>query len=631
MSRRVKKIILMAFDIIAIIGSSLIAYFFLVPYIEVSIPRFMFNVGIIIVVYLVFATYLKLFSKINRYTSIKETFMITTCVTIAFAASVAIAVLLTRMVSLRFFVLTYIFSVAIIIGSRIMWRIYHEHRYKLLNGHAFDHKIRTLVVGAGNGGSIFIRNLKRNPSELDVIGIVDDDVSKIKTLMYDVPVLGQIKDIAELVEIYRVQQITIAIPSLKPAEYEKILDACKEADVTINLMPSVEDVLQGKLSVNKFREIDVIDLLGRDEVKLDMQQISAKLNGKTILVSGAGGSIGSEICHQIAGIQPEKLILLGHGEYSIYQIHQELSYRYGSQINLIPIIADVRDRKRVFEIMNEYRPDQVYHAAAHKHVPLMESNPREAVKNNIFGTKNMAEAAKAAGAENFVMLSTDKAVRPPNVMGATKRIAEMIVTGLNETGKTKFAAVRFGNVLGSRGSVIPLFKEQIKRGGPVTLTDYRMTRYFMTIPEASRLVIQAGALAKGGEIFILDMGEPIKIYDLAKKIIKLSGRTEEDIGITETGIRPGEKLYEELLVDSEQTDRKVFDKIFVGKVTNMPLANVMDFVHTLDDDQDDDIRIKLLAFANERFSEAKNREKPFNQNKKEGRLHDLPETVETSY
>lgn len=631
MSRLMKKIFLISFDSFAIIGSSLISYFFLVPYIEVSVPIFIFNVGIIVIVYLVLGVYFKLFSKINRYTSIRETLAIANCVTVAFAVSVAIAVLLTRMVSLRFFALTYMFSIAAIIGSRIVWRIYHEHRYKLLHAHPFDHRIRTLVVGAGNGGSIFIRSLKHNPSELDVIGIVDDDTSKFKTLMYDVPVLGQIKDIAKLAEIYRIQQITIAIPSLEPVEYEKILDACKKADVMINLMPSVEDVLQGKVSINKFREIDVIDLLGRDEVKLDMQQISAKLNGKTILVSGAGGSIGSEICRLIARIQPKNLILLGHGEHSIYHIHQELSYTYGSQINLIPIIADVQDRKRIFEIMNEYKPDQVYHAAAHKHVPLMESNPREAVKNNIYGTKNMAEAAKEAGVGNFIMLSTDKAVKPPNVMGATKRIAEMIVTGLNEHGKTKFAAVRFGNVLGSRGSVIPLFKEQIKRGGPVTVTDYRMTRYFMTITEASRLVIQAGVLAEGGEIFILDMGKPIRIYDLAKKIIKLSGYTEDEISIIETGIRPGEKLYEELLVDSEQTDRKVFEKIFVGKVTNMSLTNVMNFVHILDDNEDSNIRTNLITFANEKFSETEERKNPFNQNKKKGRLHDLPEAVKTDY
>lgn len=598
MSRSIKKMILIGFDLMAILLSSIVSYIFLAPYISLPIWSITLTIGLGMIGHVLLAIYLKLYSKINRYTSIKESITIFSSVTIAFVFSAFISLLSIDVVSIRFIILTYTFSVALITGSRIGWRIYHEHHYRKLNVKISESQIRTLVVGAGDGGSIFIRSLKKNLSEVQVLGFIDDNLSKRKMFLYDVPVLGTVEDIPELVKKYQIDQITIAIPSLQPTEYERILDLCNQAEVTVNQMPSIEDVLQGKLTVNQFREIDVVDLLGRDEVKLDMHQIATKLSKKTVLVSGAGGSIGSEICRQIARFSPERLILLGHGENSIYLIDKELKNTYGHTIEIIPVIADIQDRKRIFEVMEQYKPDRVYHAAAHKHVPMMEYNPKEAVKNNIFGTKNMAEGAKAAGVGSFVMISTDKAVNPPNVMGATKRVAEMIVTGLNEVGKTKFAAVRFGNVLGSRGSVVPLFKEQIKQGGPVTVTDYRMTRYFMTIPEASKLVIQAGALANGGEIFILDMGEPVKIYDLAKKVVKLSGFTESEIPIIETGIRPGEKLYEELLVDSEVTDQKVYDKIFVGKVNQLTLETVMKFVHTLDNCQGSQLKEKLLEFAN---------------------------------
>lgn len=629
MSRKMKKIIIVGYDSIAIIISSIFAYVFLAPYIGLPFRSFFLTVGMILAFYLTLATYFKLFSKINRYTSIHEAMAIVICVTVAFLLSALISVALMQVVSFRFVLLTYIFSLAEIAGSRVLWRIYNEHYYRKIHERSIEKQIRTLIVGAGNGGSVFIRSLKHNTSDVKVIGIVDDDMSKQKMLLYDIPVLGKIENIRELVKQHQIEQITIAIPSLAPSEYERILDLCNKVDVEINQMPSIEDVLEGKLSVSQFREIDVVDLLGRDEVRLDMQQISTKLSGKTILVSGAGGSIGSEICRQIVKFSPTKLVLLGHGENSIYLIDKELNNLYKNKIEIIPVIADIQDRNRIFQVMEEHKPDRVYHAAAHKHVPMMEYNPREAVKNNIYGTKNMAEAAKAADVGSFVMISTDKAVNPPNVMGATKRIAEMIVTGLNEPGKTKFAAVRFGNVLGSRGSVVPLFKEQIRNGGPVTVTDFRMTRYFMTIPEASRLVIQAGALAHGGEIFILDMGEPVKIYDLAKKIVKLSGFTEAEIQIKETGIRPGEKLYEELLVDSEQTEEQVYEKIFVGKVTDRPLANVMEFVHTLDECNSKELKERLIGFANVKIEN--NAAVHHSQKEEKGVYTDVPENVQTSY
>lgn len=606
LTRTAKKIILVSFDSIAIILSSIVAYIFLNPYIDPSNSFYVGAVGFCVSGYLVLAMYFKLFSKINRYTSLKEISTIFICVTASFIISSTASLLAIHNVSWRYLVLMYLFSLSLIAGSRIVWRIIIETRNKKTSENKKLKKLKTLVVGAGEGGSIFIRSSRKNDNELKIVGIVDDDVMKQGTYLFGIPVLGRFEDIPKIVDDYDVEQITIAIPSLKPDVYEHILDICNQLKVKVNLMPSVEDVLNGRVSVHRFREIDVVDLLGREEVKLDMEQISKALKGRTVLVSGAGGSIGSEISRQIAQFYPSRLILLGHGENSIYLIHKELKNKYGCEIEIVPVIADVQDRSRMFEVMAEFQPDRVYHAAAHKHVPMMEYNPREAVKNNVYGTKNIAEAAKSANVERFVMISTDKAVNPPNVMGATKRIAEMIVTGLNEKGKTKFAAVRFGNVLGSRGSVVPLFKEQIKHGGPVTVTDFRMTRYFMTIPEASRLVIQAGSLAKGGEIFILDMGEPVKIVDLAKKVVKLSGYSEQEIPIIETGIRPGEKLYEELLVDGEQTDQKVYDKIFVGKVAVRPVEEVLAFIETLDHYGPNELKKALIEEANNNQKEEAN-------------------------
>lgn len=361
-------------------------------------------------------------------------------------------------------------------------------------------------------------------------------------------------------------------------------------------MPNIEDVMSGELEVNQLKKVEVEDLLGRDPVELDMDMISNELTNKTILVTGAGGSIGSEICRQVCNFYPERIILLGHGENSIYLINRELRNRFGKNVDIVPIIADVQNRARMFEIMETYKPYAVYHAAAHKHVPLMEDNPEEAVRNNILGTKNTAEAAKNAEVKKFVMISTDKAVNPPNVMGASKRIAEMIIQSLNdETHRTNFVAVRFGNVLGSRGSVVPLFKSQIEEGGPVTVTHPEMTRYFMTIPEASRLVLQAGALAEGGEVFVLDMGEPVKIVDLARNLIKLSGKKEDDIRITYTGIRPGEKMFEELMNKDEVHPEQVFEKIYRGKVQHMKCNEVEAIIQDIVNDFSKE---KIINYAN---------------------------------
>lgn len=607
MNRKLKRVILAVIDLIVIILTIGFSYLFLKPFVSISTSDVIYSLLFLTIGYCVLAYSFNIFNKINRYTSIKETFTHCGVITLDYVLSSAVLMLWSS-ISMRFLFLSYILTVIIIPSSRVVWRIMIEHRVKLekIENNINNKVFRTLIVGAGEGGSLFIKNLRHNP-EIVLVGVVDDDINKVGTTIYGIPILGNTNEISNIVNSYDIDQITVAIPSLEPKQLDRIVSQATETKVKVNQMPSVEDIVKGSYKVNKFKEIEISDLLGREEVKLNMEEISNQVSGKTILVSGAGGSIGSEICRQIIRFSPRKLLLLGHGENSIYLINRELQQIAKEEnIELIPVIADIQDRERIFKIMKENKPNIVYHAAAHKHVPLMEYNPSEAVKNNIFGTKNMAEAAKAASVENFVMVSTDKAVNPPNVMGATKRVAEMIVTGLNEKDQTKFAAVRFGNVLGSRGSVIPVFKEQIKKGGPITVTDFRMTRFFMTIPEASRLVLQAGSLAKGGEIFVLDMGEPVKIVDLANKMIQLSGEKNSQIKVVESGIRPGEKLYEELLTNEELTEEKVFEKIFVGKVNNAPLEEVLIFAGNLEDLNDEALKEKLIKFANNNMNSNKN-------------------------
>jgi len=597
MTRKMKKTILILMDIFIVGLANVFSYVFLDPYITFDTRNLMIFTVITLVFYLGLAYYLNLFNKISRYTSIKETTIHIETIILSYLIAAVIMMVFISSISLRFVFLSVVISLALIPGSRIVWRVVNGYQYrrKHSNGEETKKPVRTLVVGAGEAGAILVKGLRYDP-EIYFIGFVDDDSTKHNTLIYDVPIIGSIADIPKITEYTQIDQITIAIPSLNTDDLNRIVEFTADTGTKINEMPSVENIISGKYQVNRFKEIDVVDLLGREEVKLDMGPIAEQLGNQTVLVSGAGGSIGSEISRQIMKFNPKRLLLLGHGEFSIYQINRELLGRETST-EIIPIIADVQDRKRMFKVMEEYRPDRVYHAAAHKHVPLMEYNPTEAVKNNIYGTKNIAEAAKANDVDSFVMVSTDKAVNPPNVMGATKRVAEMIVTNLNEEGKTNFVAVRFGNVLNSRGSVIPLFKEQIKKGGPITVTDFRMTRYFMTIPEASRLVLQAGSLAEGGEIFILDMGEPVKIVDLARKMVQLSGFTEREIPVVETGIRPGEKLYEELLTTDESVEEQVFEKIFVGKVNNYSPEEISVFVESLKQISTDEMKQELVKFA----------------------------------
>ena len=595
LKRTTKRVILMGIDAVILFVALQLSHAFIDFFASVTIGNFLLTYGFLLIAYLFIAYKLKIFSIINRYTDYRVLFNLSIAVTLAYLLTLGLSVVMESF-SYRFLFLGWFFSIPMLMLPRITWRVMVEQSEKKTNKES-DKKVRTLVVGAGSGGSLFVNTVLSGKSDIEIVGIVDADPNKLGTYIHGVKVLGNRNDIPGIVENYGVEQVTIAIPSLKGAEREKIVEICNNLHVTVNSMPSVEDVVVGKISTQQLREIEIADLLGRKEVVLDQSEFNRYFTGKTVLVTGAGGSIGSEICRQIAKFHPERLLLLGHGENSIYLIHRELTNRYADEIEILPLIADIQDRELMFDIMKEYKPDLVYHAAAHKHVPLMEANPKESVKNNIFGTKNVAEAAKAAGVTKFVMVSTDKAVNPPNVMGATKRVAEMIVTGLNEEEKTQFVAVRFGNVLGSRGSVVPVFKDQIAKGGPLTVTDYRMTRYFMTIPEASRLVIQAGYLALGGEIFVLDMGDPVRIVDLAEKVIKLSGHTVAEIGIVESGIRPGEKLYEELMSTSERVSKKIHDKIFIGKVEPKSMAEVEDFVKDLLVLDNQTLKERLIAYA----------------------------------
>ncbi|HAZ1082392.1 TPA: polysaccharide biosynthesis protein [Enterococcus faecium] len=598
LTRRRKIATLVVVDSLLLIAANIAAAKFMKPFVSISMDLILISIGLSIGFYLFYGSLFKVFTRINRYTNLREIIAIFSSLSASAASSILILLFINRRYSLRLVIFAYLLSLLLIIGSRLIWRIYIET--KNMRYVSADSAKNTLIVGAGEGGRILYNSFlgSKTAQDIHVVGFVDDDPNKRNRYLSGKKVLGALKDIPELIEKYDIQMVTIAIPSLSRKKLRRIFELVESAHVKVNTMPSIEELASGKISVSKLKTIDVVDLLGRDEVELDIESIKDQITDKVILVTGAGGSIGSEICRQIIQFNPAKLLLLGHGENSIYLIDRELrTHHQNCPTEIVPIIADIQDREKINEIMEQYHPDIVYHAAAHKHVPLMEYNPKEAVKNNIFGTKNVAEAAKAAKVKNFVMVSTDKANNPPNVMGSTKRIAEMIVTGLNEEGCTKFSAVRFGNVLGSRGSVIPVFREQIAQGGPITVTDFRMTRYFMTIPEASRLVIQSGALAKGGEIFILDMSEPVKIVDLAKNMIRLSGYSEDEIEIIETGIRPGEKLYEELLLDKERNDEAVYEKIFVGNIKGYSIQKVMDFVKSLPQD-DEQLAKDIVTFAN---------------------------------
>lgn len=457
------------------------------------------------------------------------------------------------------------------------------------------HLINVMIIGAGEAGNMLLREIKRSSHlPMRVVCFIDDDPLKQGYYMNDVPIVGNRNSIGEMVKKYEVDEIYIALPSASINERRELMTICNDTGCKIKLLPGIYQLMNGEVKVSKLRNVEIEDLLGRDPISVNMNQIASYVENRTVMVTGGGGSIGSELCRQVAARHPRKLIIVDIYENNAYDIQMELRNTH-PELNLDVRIASIRDGEKIDALFNELRPEVVYHAAAHKHVPLMEDSPNEAIKNNVFGTLNVVRAADKYHVKRFVQISTDKAVNPTNIMGASKRMCEMIIQAFSRHSRTVFTAVRFGNVLGSNGSVIPLFKKQIAHGGPVTVTDKNIIRYFMTIPEAVSLVMQAGIFAKGGEIFVLDMGEPVKIDDLARNLIKLSGFTPDvDIPIIYTGLRPGEKLYEELLMDEEGLQKTENGSIFIGHPLDFDEEVYFEQLHhlrgTIDDMHQDTIR-----------------------------------------
>ena len=459
------------------------------------------------------------------------------------------------------------------------------------------HKKRVMIIGAGEAASLLIKEMKNNKRSIyEPVVVIDDDFKKHNTKINGVLVIGGREKIVEIAMDLAVEEIILAISSITRKERLEIIDICRKTGCKIKVLPSVYSFINEEVSIKKVRDVMVEDLLQRDEISFSIEEISGYLKGEIILVTGGGGSIGSELCRQIASYEPDSLLIFDIYENNAYELQNELIQKYKDKLNIKVIIGSIQDKKRLDYVFSQYNPRIVFHAAAHKHVPLMEFNPQEAVKNNVFGTLNLAECAHQHQCKKFVLISTDKAVNPTSIMGATKRIAEMIIQYMNSISEVKFSAVRFGNVLGSNGSIIPLFKKQIEKGGPVTITHPEVTRYFMTIPEAVRLVIQAGAMMEGGEIFILDMGKPVKIVDLAKSLISLSGLEPDiDIDIKYIGLRPGEKLYEEMLVSEEGVDITKNNKIFVEKNKEVDFYEYIREIKSLNPDDLEDVE-KVISF-----------------------------------
>ncbi|MDT8860315.1 polysaccharide biosynthesis protein [Alkalihalobacillus sp. MEB130] len=598
MSYRKRIAALMMVDSVIVLTAIFISNFLLIPLENPFTLMLLVSAITLLISHHLFAAKYKLYKKVWQYASMSELTGIFKAVTISVVVTGAVQLIFFQDIALRTLAITWMMHILFIGGSRFSWRLYRDHFIQPAKG-----KNNTLIIGAGAAGTMVARQLQQSQeSDLTPVAFIDDDINKQHLEVLNLPVVGGIQEIVTTVEKLKVRHIIIAIPSLSRKELNTIFEECSKTKAKTQILPRIEDIMSGKVSVNQFRDVEVEDLLGREPVELDVAGIEKYVKGKTVLVTGAGGSIGSEICRQLSIFEPKELVLLGHGENSIYSIEMELR-RTVPELNISTEIADVQDRDKMFSIMAKRKPHVVYHAAAHKHVPLMERNPEEAVKNNVIGTRNVAEASSEAGVNTFVMVSTDKAVNPTSVMGATKRIAEMVVQHMDMISDTRFVAVRFGNVLGSRGSVIPLFKQQIQNGGPVTVTHPDMVRYFMTIPEASRLVLQAGALAEGGEVFVLDMGEPVKIVDLAHNLIKLSGYTEEEIPIVFSGMRPGEKMFEELLGADEVHSEQVYPKIYRGKTPEVNINVTYELVERFEGVSKEQLREELLDIANFRVGE----------------------------
>ena len=600
MNNRFRILLLFIVDSLLVVGSVFLGFRLVTEGLIRNIHGLTITAILSLIAYYIFSYFFNLYWRDWEYASVYEVITVVKCVsaTVIVSTISGLAFFDTK-VTWQFLIVCWLLLVISIGGVRLSMRVFREF---FADTSVMENAKPTLIVGAGAAGTLLVRQMLMHPAmRMDPIAFVDDDPDKLRKDIYGVRILGAIKDIERIVDTMGITKVVIAMPSLPIKKLNEVYDVARKTGAECVILPNIDDVMSGNLHVQQLRNVEIEDLLGRDPVELDQTMIEKQLRGKKIFVTGAGGSIGSEICRQVAKFKPKEIIILGHGENSIYQLNMELVGKYSQHFTITPVIADVQDRKRIFEVMDKYKPDVVYHAAAHKHVPLMEINPREAVKNNILGTRNVAEAASHARVKSFVMVSTDKAVNPPNIMGATKRLCEMIVQDMATRSEyTKFVAVRFGNVLGSRGSVIPLFKKQIAEGGPVTVTHPDIVRYFMTIPEAAQLVIQAGSLARGGEIFVLDMGKPVKIVDLAKNLIRLSGFSEGDIEIKFTGLRPGEKMYEELLNEGEVNPKQVFPKIHIGIADNSQINRVYNFIENFESYSEQELHDELIDIANKK-------------------------------
>ena len=564
----INKIMLVALDIVAINAATVLSLFVRfelsfskidVQYIENARQFLWIDTIFTLIIFTIFGLY----SGLWKYASIKELFNIIVACTISYTFKYFVTnwMGISQPRSTIFF--GWVLLIILVFATRFSYRFlrYIVHENTQRKGIK-----KIMVVGAGDAGNMIIREIRSSGIlKSKVVCAIDDDKNIHGLNIQGVKIIGGRDQIKEAVKKYKVDEIIIAMPSVSSRERKKIYDICKDTQCTLRTIPGMYQIINNEVKLSDLREVQIEDLLGIDTVDINVDEILDYVKGRVILVTGAGGSIGSELCRQIAGHNPKKLVMLDIYENSIYDIQLEIAGKYPG-LDMEVLIATIRDEKRIKSIMKKYKPEIVFHAAAHKHVPLMETSPNEAVKNNVFGTLTLVKAADESSVDKFIMISTDKAVKPTNIMGATKRICEMIIQAYNKKSETEFVAVRFGNVLGSNGSVIPIFRKQIEEGGPVTVTHKDITRYFMTIPEAVSLVLQAGYYAKGGEIFILDMGEPVKIYDLATNMIKLSGRTPDvDIKIEITGLRPGEKLYEELLMDEEGIEKTQNNLIYIGR------------------------------------------------------------------
>ncbi len=590
-SGRLRISILVVVDIVIIFLSNFISHYL----VDISYFREAILSSIVTsFFYLYLASMKHIYKKIYEYTDLKELVSISVIVIIASLFNLIVQNLFYGIAFVHILVISFMIQLICIGMARVTWRILNE-KIKEDKSFGMNPMENTLIIGAGDTGRVLVKSLIKDPhNRFKIVGFIDNDLRKRGREIYDIPILGTVQTLENKVREKRIKCIIIAIPYISREELDIILIKCNKMHIKPKIIPHLEEISLKDLTTKQLREVTADDLLGRKPVKLDEESMSKKLKGKVILITGAGGSIGSELCRQAIKYHPKKLILLGHGENSIYNIEMELLEKFSeSKTTIISEIADIQDRTRIFYLVGKHKPDIIYHTAAHKHVPLMEKHPGEAIKNNVLGTKNVAEAAHTYQSETMIMVSTDKAVNPTNIMGASKRLAEMIINSINDYSETQFAIVRFGNVLGSRGSVIPRFKNQISKGGPVTVTHPEMVRYFMTIPEASCLVIQASCFTQGGEIFVLDMGSPVKILDLAQKLIRLSGFSIEEIGIEFSGIRPGEKLYEELMMNEEITDNTHHEKIFIGSSTKQNYSELCKKINNISLGDAQKIRIDL--------------------------------------